>query len=460
MMTEDFRDTISIVSDEGKRKWIYPRKPKGKFYSARTFVSIFLLAVLFGLPLIRIDGHPFMLLDITEGKFILFGALFTPQDFYIFGLTVIAIIIAIFFITAVFGRVFCGWICPQTIFMEMVFRKIEYFIEGDYKQQIALSSSDWNSTKIFKKFSKYIIFFAISFLIANTLLAYIIGTDKLWAIVTDTPANHIGGLTAILVFTSVFYFVFASFREQACILVCPYGRLQGVLLDKNSIVIAYDNVRGEPRKMIKKNEPSAGGDCIDCKMCVQVCPTGIDIRNGTQLECVNCTACIDACDKVMDKISRPRGLIRYDSMEGIKSSSGFKFTGRMTLYLVVLIVLVGSISFLYAGRKEAAIEILRTPGMLFQNQPDNKVSNLYNFKITNRRFEVLPVQMRLEGRDGEIKMVGSAVDVRPAEISEGSFFVILKKEDIKFSNTKLKIGVYSGDRLIDQIETSFVGPQN
>ena len=458
--SESYRDTISIVNKEGGRKWIYPKKPEGRFYNARTIVSIFLLAILFGMPILKVNGHPFMLFNIIERKFILFGLDFSPQDFYLFGLVMIALFVSLFLVTAVYGRIFCGWICPQTIFLEMVFRKIEYFIEGDYTKQMALNNSGWNSEKIFKKVTKYVIFFLISFLIANTFLAYIIGTDQLWKIATDPISQHISGFISIIVFTAVFYFIFAWFREQACILVCPYGRLQSVLLDKNSIVIAYDFVRGEPRGKVNEKEEKNLGDCIDCNKCVYVCPTGIDIRNGTQLECVNCTACIDACDSIMDSVNRPRGLIRYASMEGIKNKTKFKLTPRVIGYTLVLFVLLSTITFLFANRSDVDINVLRTPGMLYQNQPDNKVSNMYNLKISNKTFEELPLEIKLDDANGEIKLIGNEIKLNPLEIYEGKFLIILPKDKIKLLNTPMKVNVYAGDKLIETLNTTFLGPQN
>lgn len=457
---ESFRDTISIVNKEGKRKWVYPKKPEGRFFRARTILSYFLLAFLFGMPFIKIDGHPFMLFNILERKFIVFGLVFTPQDFYLFGLLMITVIVVLFLVTVVFGRIFCGWICPQTIFLEMVFRKIEYFIEGDYTQQMALNKSSWNSKKIIKKSLKYFIFFIISFVIANTFLAYIIGFDELWKIVNDPVSQHLSGFIAILIFTGIFYFVFAWFREQACILVCPYGRLQSVLLDKNSIVIAYDFIRGEPRGKVKAKEENKLGDCIDCKKCVYVCPTGIDIRNGTQLECVNCTACIDACDSIMDSVNRPRGLIRFASMEGIINKVKFKWTPRIIGYSSVLIILILTMSFLFANRNDIDINILRTPGMLYQNQGDEKVSNMYNLKIANKTFEEIPVALKLTSGDGEIKLIGNDIILKPLEIHEGSFLIIISKNKIKLTNTPVTIEVISGDKVIETISTTFLGPTN
>lgn len=456
---DEYRNTISIVKSDGKRNWIYPKKPKGRFYNARNIFSIFLLALLFGMPFIKIEGHPFMLLNILERKFIIFGVVFVPQDFYLFGLIMIASFVTLFLVTAVYGRIFCGWLCPQTVFLEMVFRKIEYLIEGDYLRQAALDRSEWNAEKIIKKGFKYLVFFIISFLIANTFLAYIIGIDELWKIINEPVSQHLTGFISILIFTGLFYFIFAWFREQACILVCPYGRLQSVLLDKNSIVIAYDFVRGEPRGKVKEKESRNLGDCIDCKLCVAVCPTGIDIRNGTQLECVNCTACIDACDSIMDKLDRKRGLIRYDSIEGIKTKTKSRFTPRVIGYTVILAVLISVISVLFTLRKDIDITILRTPGMLYQEMPGDKVSNLYNIKLINKTFKEIPVEFKLNNTEGEIKLIGHDIVLRPLEIYEGSMLVILPKNIIKMTNTPLKIDAVSGSEDIGSTESSFLGPQ-
>lgn len=457
---DTFRDTISIVNKKGGRKWVYPKKPHGRYTTARTILSYILLAALFGLPFIKIDGHPFMLLNVFERKFIIFGTVFVPQDFYLFGLLMISLFVTLFLVTAVFGRIFCGWFCPQTIFLEMVFRKIEYFIEGDYLRQIALNNSEWNANKIFKKVLKYAIFFILSFLIANIFLSYLIGVDQLWKIITEPVSMHVKGFLAVLIFTGIFYFIFAWFREQACILVCPYGRLQSVLLDKNSIVIAYDYIRGEPRGKVKNREEDHLGDCIDCKLCVNVCPTGIDIRNGTQLECVNCTACIDACDSIMDQVDRPRGLIRFDSMEGIKNNVKLKFTPRVIGYTTVLLVLLTTLTVLFAQRKDLDINILRTPGMLFQKQPDDKISNMYNLKVSNKTFTEMPLEFRLIDNDGEIKLIEHEINLKPLEIHEGTLLIILNKEKIKMTNTPLKIEILSGGKQIDIVNTTFLGPQN
>ena len=455
---ESFRDHLGIISEEGKRRRVYPRAPRGRFHSARLIVSWILLAVLFVTPFLRVHGHPFMLFDITERKFVILGQIFGPHDFFLLALAMITSVVFIFLFTVVFGRLFCGWICPQTIFMEMVFRKIDYWLEGSPREQRTLNESPWTGKKLRVKGSKHAIYFVLSFLIANTLLAWIIGTDKLFLIVTDPPAEHLGGLTAIVIFSGGFHWLFAWFREQACILVCPYGRLQGVLLDRNSIVIAYDHVRGEPRGKLKKIEPRHLGDCIDCRQCVDVCPTGIDIRNGTQLECINCTACIDACDVIMDSIDKPRGLIRFDSIDGIEKKVRSFFTSRSIGYSIVLLMLVSVLTYFMAARSDIDVTILRTPGMYFQEQPDNFISNLYDVKAVNKTFLNLPLSFRLKGVEGTIRVLGDSLILKSQDAAAAKLFVLMKRNQIKMMNTPLVIEVYSRENLMTAIQTSFLGP--
>jgi len=342
----------------------------------------------------------------------------------------------------------------------MVFRKIEYWIEGDAKDQRKLDAEGWNSKKLFKKGLKNVIFFILSFFIAHIFLSYIISLDKVISIITQPPSAHLSGFVAIMSFSLMFYWVFSFFREQACTIVCPYGRLQGVLLDQDSIVIAYDYKRGEPRGKLKKgSEASSKGDCIDCGLCVDVCPTGIDIRNGIQLECVNCTTCIDACDAVMEKINKPKNLIRYDSLNGIENKTKFKITPRMMLYSVILVALIGILGYLLSVRTDYSINILRTPGMLFQEQPKGKVSNVYDLNIVNKTFNETPVQIKLENQsNGELKLVGKDIVLKSQEIVETKFLVFLDKVDLKKMNTPIEIGVYNGSKLIKKVKTSFLGP--
>lgn len=454
---EEFRDHLATVTEEGKRIWIYPKKPSGKFHRLRVIVAIALLAVLFLVPFIEVNGHPFMLLDLLGRKFILFGIAFGPHDFHLFVLTIIGLIISIFLFTVVYGRLFCGWVCPQTIFMEMVFRKVEYLIEGDANKQRALNKAPWTGSKIFKKTLKHGIFFILAFAIANALLAWVIGVDSLFELISKPISEVFGRFMAMMIFTGVTYFMGAYFREQVCTIICPYGRLQGVMLDPDSIVIHYDHVRGEPRGKIRKGMEQNNGDCIDCNLCVDVCPTGIDIRNGTQLECINCTACIDACDTVMTKIKRPTGLIRYASKNEIESGVRKIFTPKAIGYTVVLFLLFSLITFLLSTRSDFELSIVRTAGLLAQEQPDNKISNLYDVKIINKTFNSVPTTLELNNIEGEIKVVAGDLTLKPQEVSEGKFFVILPVDKITKLNTPIEVAVKAEGRTIDVIKTSFLG---
>lgn len=454
-----YRDKIATIDDSGKRAWVYPRKPAGPFHRARAWVAALLLGFLFLAPFIKINGQPLLLFNILERKFVIFGMAFWPQDFHLFVLAMIAGIVAILLFTVVFGRLFCGWACPQTIFMEMVFRKIEYFIEGDARAQRKLKAAPWTAEKIFKRVSKHGIFWGISFLIGNTFLAYIIGIDELKILVTDPPSQHLGGLTAMVLFSSAFYFIFAWFREQVCVLVCPYGRLQSVLLDNKSVVVAYDWIRGEKRGHFKKSQPRDDlGDCIDCHQCVDVCPTGIDIRDGTQLECVNCTACIDACDSVMTKVGLPKGLIRYDSYDGIKNGEKLRFTPRMVGYSSVLILIVAVLTALIFSRNDVETTILRSPGTLYQEVGPQQYTNLYTLKMVNKTFGSLPVSLRLVEPEGELRMVGADLTIEEQGIAQGAFFVELNEAVLTGVKTPIRIEVHSGERVLETVKTGFMGP--
>ncbi len=455
---ESFRDRIGTVNEDGKRVFINPKKPKGPFYNARTYVSIVLLALLFSGPFITINGHPLMLFNVLERKFIIFGMAFWPQDFSLLMLGGITFIVFILLFTVIYGRLFCGWICPQTIFMEMVFRKIEYWIDGDHTAQRKLRKAPWTAQKLGKRTLKFVIFFGLSFIIANTFLAYLIGVKELKLIVTDNPANHIGGLTSILIFTSIFFFVFWWFREQACLIVCPYGRLQGVMLDKNSINVSYDFVRGEQRGKNARNRDESLGDCIDCGECVVICPTGIDIRNGTQLECVNCTACMDACDNVMVKINKPKGLIRYSSYNRIVGAVKNKFNTRIVAYSVVLFVLATFFTTLMVIRPDTETNILRARGLDYQTTEDDRIKNLYTFKSLNKTFYPKEISFKLVGIEGTIEMVGNDMILEPQSLAQGGLFVVIPKEAIKNATEKISIEVISDGEVLETLKVGFTGP--
>ena len=458
---EEYRDTIATVDSSGKRVWIYPKKPKGMYHNWRIVVTILLLSLLFAGPFLKIGGQPFLLLNFFERKFVIFGQPFWPQDFFLLAILLITFFVFIILFTVAFGRIWCGWACPQTLFMEMVFRKIEYWIEGDANKQRKLNQGAWTSEKILRKGSKHLIFILISILISHTVMAYLIGVEEVKVIVSQSPMNNLSGFLGLVAFTGIFYWVFAYFREQACVAVCPYGRLQSVLLVKNSIVVIYDWLRGEPRKKIKKGETDdTAGDCIDCNLCVHACPTGIDIRNGTQLECVNCTACIDACDEVMEKVNRPKGLIRYSSHDAIESGKKKLFTPRVAGYSTILVALLVFLSFMLVSRPEVEVTILKVPGTLYEKTDDGKITNLYNIQFVNKTFDPIELVLKVEGyENAEIEQVGDqGISIAANEKYEGIFFIKLPENDLVGEKTTLEISLIKDKIVIDTYSTRFLGP--
>lgn len=457
---EAFRDRIATVNEEGKRIWIFSKKPKGYFYNKRKLVSYFLLAFLFAAPHIKVGGHQLLLFNILERKFILFGKVFWPQDMFLFALTLISAVVFIILFTIIYGRVFCGWVCPQTIFMEMLFRRIEYFIEGDWTHQKKLDNAPWNREKILKRIAKHGIFWIISFLIANTFLAYIIGSEELWRIQTEPVNQHVGGLIAIVIFTTVFYLVFARLREQVCTTICPYGRLQGVLLDPNSMVVAYDYKRGENRAKFKKGEDRkevGKGDCIDCMQCVYVCPTGIDIRNGTQLECINCTACMDACDTIMDSVGLEKGLIRVVSENGIKNRTSFQWTKRVIAYTVLLFVILGVLTTLLITRKDFETTIIRQRGTTYQ-MVEGRVNNIFEVHLINKTQKDYDVKLELVDNVGTIETVVKDLKLKKEDKLKERFIVQIPLSQMKDGKRIIHIKVLGNGKEIQRVKTKFIGP--
>ncbi len=458
-----FRDTMATVDASGERIWLYPKQPKGKYTNWRTALSLLFLGMMISGPFVRINGEPLLLMDIVSRKFIILGKIFWPQDFHIFLLIMIAFVIFVGLFTVIYGRVFCGWVCPQTIFMESVFRKMEYWIEGDWKDRMQLDKQEWNIKKVFKKTLKHGVFFILSFVIANLLLSYIIGSDKVLQILSTDPWEQWGTLAALLLFTVVFYWIYAKFREQVCTVICPYGRLQGVLLDKKSWVVIYDYVRGEKRGKFRKNESRKElhkGDSIDCNHCVQVCPAGIDIRNGTQLECINCTACMDACDHIMKAVGLPQGLVRMDSEEGVAEGKPFRFTMRMVGYTSVLLVLLVFIFSLLVFRSDVETSMLRTPGTMYQSYAEGRISNLYTIKMINKTSSEITVHVKVLSGKGELKLIGKELVVPSQGMVETAAFLIVDEKDISKTKTEIELGVYSGAKELETFSTTFIGPVN
>ena len=461
MAADDFRDHISTVNEEGKRVWIFPKRPKGKYYNKRKIVSYLLLSFLFAAPHIRLNSEPLLLFNIIDQKFVIFGNIFWPQEMYLFALSFILFIVFIIVFTIIYGRLFCGWACPQTIFMEMVFRRIEYWIEGDYKDQMRLRQAPWTTSKIAKRIAKHSAFLLISFLIANTFLAYIIGSEHLWSIQTSNIKHHLGGFLSISIFSLVFYGVFAWLREQVCTTICPYGRLQGVLLDRNSMVVGYDHKRGEVRSKIHKNEDriAAGkGDCIDCNHCVQVCPTGIDIRNGTQLECTNCTACIDACDEMMLAVNLPTNLIGYKSINNIEAKTGFQWTRRVKAYTALLGALFIVLTTLLLTRKDFETEIMRQRGSTYTITEDGLITNIFELSILNKTHNDYDLKITCDDPGVRIETVDKRIVLKSGKQLEER--ILIKAANKWFTDGVLKINVhiFGNGKLIETKKTKIIGP--
>ncbi len=446
------------MSAKNKREWIYARKPAGKLFNYRQATGYSLLALLICSPFIKVNGEQLFLFNIIDRKFVLFGTVFWPQDLYIFVFGMLIAMVCIVLFTVVYGRVWCGWACPQTIFMELIFRRIEYWLEGEAHQQKKADKGPQSGMLLVKKTIKHLLFFLISFVISNIFLAYIIGSDQLIRIMTEPVGEHIAGLAAILLFTLVFYGVFAYVREIVCTTICPYGRLQGVLLDEQSITVAYDYKRGEPRGHRSRKEQNAIGDCVDCGLCVQVCPTGIDIRNGIQLECVNCTACIDACDAVMDKLQRPRRLIGFFSTRDIEDKTAKRTNTRAIAYTAVLVALMGVFSWLLLSRTETDSTLLRAKGSSYQFRPDSTVSNLYNLELINKSNRELSFTLLPEDEHLQLQLVNPIHSLKKEGTAQLSFFLISRPEHISTYKTNVKIQVVSEGRVLETLKTTFIAP--
>ena len=463
---EDFRDHLATADQQGNRCWLHPKKPSGKWHRRRAWFAFALIVIMFAGPWIRIHGNPLLLLNIIERRFSILGQIFWPQDTVIFAVAMLVFITSIIIFTTAFGRLWCGWACPQTIMMEMVFRKIEYLIEGDSAEQRALDAAPWTAEKFFKKAFKQLVFLCLSFIVGNTLFAYIVGSDQLLAIQFDDPRKHVVGLSFMTLFTLIFYGIFARFREQACTFICPYGRFMSAAIDENTLVVAYDYKRGEKRGPLHRGQPfeqrkaEGQGDCVACRQCVAVCPTGIDIRDGTQMECVNCTACIDACDTIMDKVGRPRGLIRFASLNNIERGEKQRFTRRMLLYTAVLTALVSLFLFLVFTRAAVETTILRAPGALFQQTAEGRIENIYTVKVINKSSRDLPLEFKLENLSGTLRVMSPGQFTVPKEkLAQTSVLIDLDSKQLTGPATKLVIGVYSEGKRLETVKTAFVGPR-
>lgn len=452
----DYKQNVTSINPDGSRNHIAPADVTGVFTRYRKYTFVFLIVLLVVVPFLKIGGNPVLLLDIPGRHFHFLGMSFNAQDSYLLFFLISGIVFGLFFITALFGRVWCGWACPQTVFMEGVFRRIERFIEGPRPAQIALRNGPWNFKRVYKFVLKQSLFIGISFFLSHVLLSYFVPTERLFHFMLSHPSEHPIAFGWAAVTTLVIYLDFAWFREQLCLIVCPYGRLQSVLTDDDSVVIGYDQFRGEPRG---KKADSGRGACISCNRCVQVCPTGIDIRNGLQLECIGCANCIDACDEVMDGSHQARGLIRYDSLAGFKGGKTKFLRPRIGIYFVLMIIgLVVSTTF-YRGRSSFEANLLRVFGAPY-TLVDSQIRNQFDIHLINKNNRKVVYTIVPEETLGVtfIQPVKS-IELDPFTDKHIPFFAEMKSADYK-SDFNLSVTISdsaTGESKISRIE--FLGPK-
>jgi cytochrome c oxidase accessory protein FixG len=393
-------ETTSSLRSDGSRNWVHPADVKGRFVRARYAVFAFLIGIWAALPWIPIDGRPALHLDVASRRFYLFGGTFNAQDFWLVFFLLTGIGLTLIFVTTVLGRVWCGWACPQTVFMEGVFRRIERLVEGPRNIRLKRNAGPMSWDKLWRKGLKHALFVAAALLVSHIFLSFFVSMPSLIQMVQSSPAEHPTAFTWMAVMSLIFYGNFAWFREQLCLIICPYGRLQSVMTDRDSMVVGYDKARGEPRgKATGKAKAEGVGDCVDCHRCVVVCPTGIDIRNGLQLDCIGCTACIDACDEVMDKLKRPRGLVRYDSQAVFEGGARRILRPRLALYVVVIVAWAVGAFFAFRTHDPFEANLLRLRGAPY-HVVDGSVRNLFQVHLVNKGSEPATFHVEAEPLEG------------------------------------------------------------
>lgn len=443
---------LSTLNRDGSRRWIRPKVSKGRFHRRRAIVGWSLIALFTALPYIRINGMPAVLIDIVHRKFTLFGYTFLATDTKMLMLVALSVIVTIVLFTSAFGRVWCGWGCPQTVYLEFLYRPIERWLEGSHRKQQKLDREGPN----WRRIVKYGLYIVPSLFLTHIFLAYFIGIEELWRWVRSSPLEHPTAFIVMAIVTCAMYFDFTYFREQVCVVMCPYGRLQSVLLDKNSLVVGYDPTRGEPRG--KKRDPNAG-DCVDCSNCVTTCPTGIDIRDGLQMECVNCTQCIDACDAVMDKLGRPRGLIRYASQNQLEGEKPKWIRPRTIVYSLFLVAAATAFVTLLATRKTADVVVLRAKASPYTVDDAGMVRNRIRVKIQNRDTVGRDYTMALEGIEGAtIVTAQNPLHVAVGEMETAGLFVNAPRGVFQNGSCEVTIRVTDGAGFDARQKYRLLGP--
>jgi len=449
---------LSTLDAEGKRRWLFPRLSPGRFLLARRLFAYFLIAVFTLLPYITINGHPAILLDIVHRKFHIFGFTFLPTDTVLLALLMVGVLISIFLLTALFGRLWCGWACPQTVYMEFVYRPIERLFCGTTGK----GGVPRREVTGWRKLAMYAVFFIISFYLAHTFLAYFVGVENLRQWIFGSPLEHPIPFTVVVLVTGLMMFDFCYFREQLCIIACPYGRLQSVLVDRQSLIISYDPKRGEPRGKLEKGVPieqRTKGDCIDCHMCVTTCPTGIDIRKGLQMECIGCAQCIDACDSIMDRIGRSRGLIRYSSQQAIEGEKPKLLRPRVIFYPAILLIVVALFGVTLGFKSDADITLLRTRANPYMPYQQGLIANPMRLKIVNRTdaaatYSVEPVT------DADVRIISEALPMRvePGATRTEGVLLVVNPEALVDGQLDIELRVTDEGDFEQHVHARLLGP--
>ena len=466
------RQSLATIRADGSREFLFPADTQGRYTRARKYSAFALIAFYLSLPWIKINGYPAVFLDVAERRFHLFGITLAAQDLWLMFFVITGLGFSLFFVTALLGRIWCGWACPQTVFLDHVYRRIERWIDGDAVKRRALRNAPLSAGKVVRRVTKHALYLLVSAAITHLFLAYFVSVPEVWAMMRAAPIEHWGTFVFIAVATGILYFNFAWFREQLCIVICPYGRLQSALIDDHSLVIGYDAVRGEPRghrpaaaptnanQATASSPVSAVGDCVDCLRCVQVCPTGIDIRQGLQMECIGCTACIDACDDVMTRLRRPRGLIRYDSQAGFTGGRTRWLRPRTLLYGFLLLVGASVATWALSSVKSADVGITRMTGAPYIVD-QNTVRNQFLVRIVNKQSEPVSFRVTLKDTPAGVRQSGfeEAVEIQP--LGELVQPLILQQARESYAGPfgfEVRIEEINGKISLER-EVRFVGPE-
>ena len=461
---------LSTMTNDGKRRWLYPVLSKGKHWWRRLVVAIGLVTIFLALPVVEVGGNPAVFLDIVHREFHFFGLTLYPTDSILLMLFLLLCLLGVIMLTAWLGRVWCGWGCPQTVYLEFVFRPIERLVEGREMKRKRRDEGPWSFDKVWRKGLKWTIFAGIAVFLSHAFLAYFVSWDSLLGWMGSSPDAHFGVFSAMLIVAGLVFFDFAYFREQMCTLACPYARLQSALQDKDSMIVAYDPNRGEPRgrrsrEQRKKEKVGLDiplGDCIDCGACVRTCPTGIDIRDGLQMECVGCTQCIDACNGIMESIGKPHGLIRYSSEHAIEDQKETRILRpRTVLYGIIWLALVGAFTWMLTGREALAVDVGRIAGAPFTVLENDTIANRVRFRLRNQTGEAANFCIQPVAPEGmEVKIVGKPqIKLDHGEMKRVETFVVAPKAAFgEDGQVEAKFKVIGGEDLQEVVDFTLMGP--